>query len=74
MGTVSGQTAKRLAWGLVVVTVALFLAGLSDELALGAAFDLSSAFIWVIGLVFSVVGALIATRQPGNAIGWIFSR
>ena len=67
MGTVSGQTAKRLAWGLVVVTVALFLAGL-----LGAAFDLRIAFIWVIGLVFSVVGALIATRQPGNAIGWIF--
>jgi hypothetical protein len=29
-------------------------------------------FVWAIALVFSAVGALIASRHPGNAIGWLF--
>ena len=33
-----------------------------------------SVFIWAIALVFAVSALLIASRQPGNAIGWIFWR
>jgi hypothetical protein len=31
-----------------------------------------SVFLWAIACVFAGVGLLIASRQPGNAIGWIF--
>jgi hypothetical protein len=57
----------RLAWVLAVVAVVLMLS--SIVLSAAAA---GSVFIWAIALVFSCVGLLIASRQPGNAIGWIF--
>ena len=66
------RTSRRLAIGLVVLALAQMAAGLAFGIAAdfggGAGF---SVFIWTIALVFAVVGTLIATRHPGNAIGWI---
>jgi len=64
---------RWLAWGLVTLTVLLLVAG--GALALSTESGLSlrgEAFVWAIGLVFGGVGVLITSRQPGNAIGWIF--
>ena len=69
---------KRLAWGLCAVCGLLTAAGLAfaavNETApvntLGSPeFD---ALFSVVYLAFPVVGALIASRQPRNAIGWLF--
>jgi hypothetical protein len=62
------MTAPRLAWGLFGLWVALaVLAGFysiqSDENFEG---------LFMLGLtVFALVGAVVASRQPRNAIGWI---
>jgi hypothetical protein len=55
----------------VALAVTLLVASSVIYAAAGSGVSLS-VFLWVIALVFSAVGALIATRQPGNAIGWIF--
>ena len=68
----SKRTAARLAWGLVGLTVALLGGSVILDVLGGAGWEFTGAFILVIGLVFSGVGAVIAIRQPGNAIGWIF--
>ena len=69
---------KRLAWGLCAACCLLTAAGLAfaavNERApvntLGSPeFD---ALFSVVYLAFPVVGALIASRQPRNAIGWLF--
>jgi len=66
----------RFAWAVPLVgavslgsTVALLVGGASGEIAdaEGDAIPLG-----VIALVFGCVGALIVSRQPGNAIGWVF--
>ena len=51
------------------VTVALLIGGASEQLvdAEGDALP-----IGVISLVFGCVGSLIISRQPANAVGWIF--
>ena len=64
--------ATGLAWGLTALTVVLLGGSVILDLAGGAGWEPTGAFILVIGLVFSGVGAVIAIRQPGNAIGWIF--
>ncbi len=70
--------ATRLGWGLGALTASV--------LALAAAFDVANgsesvgdsvttgASVLVVAIVatFAVAGALIAARQPRNAIGWIF--
>jgi hypothetical protein len=71
----SDRGSRRLAWGLAASAV-LLMSG-AEALALasgtgGARSAGSSFFIWAIALVFSAVGALIASRHPGNAIGWLF--
>ncbi|MDQ3863712.1 MAG: hypothetical protein M3317_09465, partial [Actinomycetota bacterium] len=78
----STRTASWLAWSLVVLAVALLAGGISLALMarpFGAQLTYESEadpFSVIVSLVtlltFSVVGAIIASRQPHNAIGWIF--
>jgi len=76
------RAAAWLAWSLVALSVALLLGGVALDLATGSAVlglpsggetdDSSVVSDLVTLLTFSVVGAIIASRQPRNAIGWIF--
>jgi hypothetical protein len=78
----SYRTASWLAWSLVVLAVAMLAGGISLSLVsgyIGAQLPYESEadpFNVIVSLVtlltFSVVGAIIASRQPRNAIGWIF--
>ena len=69
----SGRTAGRLAWGLVALALLLLVSATVLSVVSGGGIDTGTEVsIWAIGLAFAIVGVLIATRQPGNAIGWIF--
>ena len=66
-----------LAWSLCMLCVVLALSGLILALlngrGLGEVFvEDSLVTIAVLAVVFSIVGALIASHRPGNPIGWIF--
>jgi hypothetical protein len=70
----SARASTRLAWGLAALALLLtaaveVLAWLVTGNNASFGFDL---FIWAIAVVFSLVGALIASRHPDNAIGWLF--
>jgi hypothetical protein len=63
----------RLAWGLVALALLLILSATGIALTSGAGVDLGNdVFIWAIAVAFAAAGVLIASRQPGNAIGWLF--
>jgi hypothetical protein len=69
----SGRGSRRLAWGLAASAVLLMSGAEALGLATGTGSEVGSdLFLWAIVLVFSAVGALIASRHPGNAIGWLF--
>jgi hypothetical protein len=68
----SARRSRRLAWGLAAFGLVLMAVAQGLTLATGGGAQWSDAFIWAIALVFSVVGALIASRHPDNAIGWLF--
>lgn len=71
-----GRAAAWLAWSLVVVSVVLPVGGSSFALMTRSPVSerptYSSVTLAVLALAFSVVGAIIASRQPRNAIGWLF--
>jgi hypothetical protein len=73
---VSPRAAKRLAFGLVALTLSLILVAWVAEAAgeTGTEGDdfVGAVLIGAFALIFVGVGALIATRHPGNGIGWIF--
>src|SRR5829696_6076875 len=76
IGGMSGRAAAWLAWSLVVLSVVLLVGGLSFALMTRSSvperpYD-GLVTLSVLALAFSVVGAIIASRQPRNAIGWIF--
>ena len=73
------RAAPWLAWSLVTLSVVLLLGGIAlDQMARATApgrpyySPVEAAFELATVLTFSVVGAIIASRQPRNAIGWLF--
>jgi hypothetical protein len=76
------RAASWLAWSLVALSLALLLGGIAlsraasftvPDLPFGGETDDGSVIANLVTLLpFSVVGAIIASRQPRNAIGWLF--
>jgi hypothetical protein len=76
------RTATWLAWSLVTLSVVLLAGGFSlarmtisivEDLPKDSKADpVGAVFFLATVLTFSVVGAIIASRQPRNAIGWLF--
>jgi len=68
------RTASRLAWSLWVVAIVLLVVNVVLSVRADSLGD-NGVFVFVYPiflLAFATVGALIAARQPGNAIGWVF--
>src|SRR5215203_6857351 len=79
VGGMSGRAAAWLAWSLVTLSIVLLvgwiaLAQIARSTAPGRPFynPVEAVFVLATILTFSVVGAIVASRQPRNAIGWIF--
>jgi hypothetical protein len=69
----SAAGARRLAWALAALALALTAAATVLSTMSGQHFSIAEeAFIWAIILVFTVAGQVIVARQPGNALGWLF--
>ena len=60
--------ARHLAWSLFALFIALVLGSTAATLA-GPAPDGDVFFVAVLG--YALVGALVASRQPANPIGWL---
>ena len=69
-GAAVSRRARRLAWALLGVTIALLAAGPVIGLTGGEPWSAEFGFIPV-ALAFAVVGALVAART-GNRLGWLF--
>jgi hypothetical protein len=65
---VNPERARLLAWSLFAVFVAILSAAFV-AIAFGPSGEADLVFMAVVGYAF--VGALVAARQPANAIGWI---
>lgn len=59
-----------LPWALLGLACSMGLFSL--ELSRRNGEDLSDASLILVQLLFAALGALVATRQPKNAVGWIF--
>src|SRR5829696_6104089 len=75
----STRAAPWLAWSLMVLSVVLLVVGLALALMTRSSAPqrsyhgpVDAVFFLATVLTFSVVGAIIASRQPRNAIGWLF--
>jgi hypothetical protein len=75
----SARAASWLAWSLCLLGVTMLAAGVVLLLLNGPSAGgtgtwgtMNNTFIYpVVVLVFTLVGALIASRLPGNSVGWI---
>ncbi len=70
-----GSWAAQLAWPLCILGIlaafAVVLLGYLDRSRIHSLNDAQPIGV-VLGISFSVLGALIVSRQPGNRIGWIY--
>lgn len=70
--------ATRLAWGVWLVTLVVWIAGVilfdvrSRQTGPGTMSPYTETLYFIIFWAFGTVGALIISRQPGNPLGWIF--
>src|SRR5215211_1293684 len=67
----AARTSTRATWVLWGLSAALTVLGLL-LLALNRSRPDVRVFVYWAAVVFSTVGAAIASRRPGNPIGWIF--
>src|SRR3954447_8000722 len=68
----SARSATRLASALAATSLALWASGEALALSVGRGKVAFLAIVLPMVIVFSAVGVLIVSRQPRNAIGWIF--
>ena len=66
------RTASWIAWPACGLAVAASVGSLALRFAAGGHSPSIQTFSLLLSLAFPVVGAVIATRRPGNWIGWIF--
>jgi hypothetical protein len=76
---VSPRAASRLGWSLCAVSVAFVpvmltfaILGLEVRLPPGAQAPATPLFLAPMVVAWASVGAVVASRRPGNAIGWLF--
>ena len=71
----SAWFATRIAWAAVGVSTCMGIGGLvlNQLAALGLSGSPIEWFLIVSTLTFSLVGALIVSRQPKNMLGWVFT-
>jgi signal transduction histidine kinase len=74
---VSPRGAKRLAWSLWGLTIALVVVSVVYLVRSWSAPDLGNefgprGFAEVLAILLGTVGAVVASRRPENPIGWIF--
>src|SRR5260370_22536352 len=71
----SARTAARIGWAAAGLSGVLGIAGLAtNRLAeLGMETSIVSGYPIVWALSLSLIGALVVSRQPGNALGWVFT-
>jgi signal transduction histidine kinase len=66
------KTASRLAWLLWAATVGLLFGGIVLTVASGDInVDSIVVVFYLFVLAFATVGALVASRRPGNPVGWL---
>jgi len=66
------SVAGRSAWSLAAVALSMMVAGVALSAVADGAVSGVDIGLTAVLLTFPVVGALVASRQPDNAIGWLF--
>jgi hypothetical protein len=64
-------TAARLAWSIWATTLVLIVVALALAAVNPGGLPIGYLGLAVAFLSFATVGGLVASRRPGNAVGWI---